>query len=69
MVHIRSVADLTMPNLVCFFSCPQTSSELSEKESLINGHHAESWKRSKSENVREKSKKIKVRQSNPIIFE
>lgn len=37
-----------------------TSSELSEKESLINGHHAESWKLSKSENLHEKSKKIKT---------
>lgn len=48
-----------------YFSSPQThtNSELSGKASLTNGHHAEPWKVSKSENPHEKSEKIKVRQA------
>lgn len=43
-----------------FNSATQASPELSEKESLVNGHHAESWRCSKSENLHEKSVRIKT---------
>lgn len=52
----------------CSSSQTQASSELSDKESLVNGHLAESWKGSKSENLHAKPVKIKVRQGNTNDF-